>query len=312
MRVISDISAALSGGAACLPPAAVAVGLFDGVHRGHRALLDLTRREASRRGLTAAVLTFDDAPGLKPGAARICPLDVRLSLLRDAGMDAAVVLPFPSLRDLSPEAFVREVLTGALAARLALVGYNFRFGKGAEGDADTLAALMHRAGGEAVCLPGVTLPDGSPVSSSRIREAIAAGDMPLAAELLGRPYSLTLPTVHGKALGRTVGLPTVNGAVPEGLLLPGRGVYAGEAIVFGHAYPAVTNVGTRPTVSGEGVSVETHIIGFSGDLYGTAPTVRLFAYLRGERKFASLDDLKNEITRNIEEAKRIWLERGRA
>ena len=104
----------------------------------------------------------------------------------------------------------------------------------------------------------------------------------------------------------------MNGAVPEGLLLPGRGVYAGEAIVFGHAYPAVTNVGTRPTVSGEGVSVETHVIGFSGDLYGTAPTVRLFAYLRGERKFASLDDLKNEITRNIEEATRRWLERGRA
>lgn len=312
MRVITDISAARGGGAPCLPPSAVAVGLFDGVHRGHCALLELTRREASRRGLTAAVLTFDDAPGLKPGTARITPLPERLALLRDAGMDAAVVLPFPSVRDLSPEAFVREVLTGALAAHLAVVGYNFRFGKDAAGDAAVLAARMKAAGGEALCLAGVTLADGTPVSSSRIREAIALGDMPRAAELLGRPYSLTLPTVHGKALGRTVGLPTVNGAIPEGLLLPKRGVYAGEAIVFGHAYPAVTNVGTRPTVSGEGVSVETHIIGFSGDLYGAAPTIRLFTYLRDERRFASLDELKNVITQNIEEAKRIWLEHGRA
>ena len=150
MQILSDCFHSTGATVPCLPPSAVAVGLFDGVHRGHRALLGLARREASRRGLTAAVLTFDDAPGLKPGTARITPLPERLALLRDAGMDAAVVLPFPSVRDLSPEAFVREVLTGALAAHLAVVGYNFRFGKDAAGDAAVLAARMKAAGGEAL------------------------------------------------------------------------------------------------------------------------------------------------------------------
>ena len=296
----------------CLPPSAVAIGVFDGVHRGHRALLDLTRREASRRGQSAAVLTFDDDPALKPGAAHITTLEERLTLLRDAGMDAAVVLPFPAVRDMSPETFVREVLTGTLAARLALVGYNFRFGRGAVAGADTLGTLMRQCGGDALCLPQQTLADGSPVSASRVRAAVGAGDMPLAAALLARPYALTLPVVHGRALGRTLGLPTINQEIPPGLLLPKRGVYAGEAIVFGRSFPAVTNVGTRPTVSGEGLSLETHIIGFSGDLYGESPTVRLFSYLRPERKFASLDELKDEILQNMKEAKTRWLKYGRA
>lgn len=312
MQIISDVSVWAKKGGSPLPPSAVAVGLFDGVHRGHRALLSLCRREASRRGLSAVVLTFDDDPGLKPGAARITTLPERLALFRDTGMDAAVVLSFSAVRDMTPEAFTERILTGALSARLAVVGYNFRFGRGAAAGAEELAALMRRAGGDALCLPPETLPDGSPVSSSRVREAVAAGDMPLAAALLGRPYSLTLPVIHGRAIGRTVGLPTVNQEIPAGLLLPKRGVYAGETLVFGRAYPAVTNVGTRPTVSGEGLSLETHIIGFSGDLYGETPTVRLFSYLRGERKFASLDDLKTEILHNIEEAKTIWLAHGHA
>lgn len=312
MQIITDISLSTPVGSPCLGTSAVAIGLFDGVHRGHLALLSLTRREAFLRGLKAVVLTFDDDPALKPGAARITTLAERLSLFRSVGMDAAVVLPFSSVKDMTPAAFVREILAGTLAARVAVVGYNFRFGSGAAAGADELSSLLRVHGGEVLCLPPQALADGTPLSSSRVREAVAAGDMPLVASLLGRPYSLTLPVIHGRALGRTVGLPTINQEIPKGLLLPRRGVYAGEVTVFGNSFPAVTNVGLRPTVSGEGLSLETHIIGFSGDLYGDSPTVRLFSYLRPERKFASLDELKTEILHNIEEAKAIWQERGLA
>ena len=142
MQIISDVSVWAKKGGSPLPPSAVAVGLFDGVHRGHRALLSLCRREASRRGLSAVVLTFDDDPGLKPGAARITTLPERLALFRDTGMDAAVILPFSAVRDMTPEAFTERILTGALSARLAVVGYNFRFGRGAAAGAEELAALM--------------------------------------------------------------------------------------------------------------------------------------------------------------------------
>lgn len=295
-----------------LPPSAVAIGLFDGIHRGHLALLAATRRAAAARGLSAVVLTFDDDPALKPSVPRILSLEDRLRGFRDAGMETAVVLPFSAVRDMSPEAFVEDVLLHRLGARLAVVGYNFRFGRGGAATAEDLSTLLRAAGADAIALPAVTCRDGSPVSSSRIRAAVEAGDLPLATELLGHPFSLTLPVVHGRALGRTIGIPTVNQAIPCGALLPKRGVYATEAIVFGRAYPAVTNVGMRPTVSGDRLSVETHIVGFSGDLYGTRPTVRFLSFLRAERKFPSLEALQAEILQNTEEAKRIWQENGRA
>lgn len=295
-----------------LSPSAVAIGLFDGIHRGHLALLAAAKRAAAAQGLSAVVLTFDDDPALKPNVPRILSLEDRLCGFRDAGMAAAVVLPFSAVRDMTPEVFVGDVLLHRLGARLAVVGYNFRFGRGGAATEEDLTALLRAAGADALALPAVTSKDGSPVSSSRIRAAVEAGDLPLAAELLGRPFSLRLPVVHGRALGRTIGLPTINQEISCGALLPKRGVYVTEAIVFGRAYPAVTNVGTRPTVSGERLSVETHIVGFSGDLYGTCPTVRFLSFLRAERKFPSLEALQAEILQNIEEAKRIWQENGRA
>lgn len=309
MQIYDAASSSLS---ISLSPSAVAIGLFDGIHRGHLALLEATRRAASERGLSATVLTFDDDPALKPSAPRILSLPDRLRGFRDAGMGAVVVLPFSAVRDMTPEAFVEGVLLRSLGARLAVVGYNFRFGRGGAATADDLTALLRAAGADAIALPAVTCRDGSPVSSSRIRAAVEAGDLPLAAELLGRPFSLTLPVLHGQALGRTIGLPTANQEIPRGALVPKRGVYATEALVFGRAYPAVTNVGTRPTVLGDRLSVETHIIGFSGDLYGDCPTIRFLAYLREERRFPSLTALRAEILQNITEAKHIWQENGRA
>ena len=303
----------LTGGEALpsLPPTVTAIGFFDGVHAGHRALLSAAREEAEKRGVSPSVLTFDDDPALKPSAPRLTDLETRLGLFSDCGAAAAFVMDFSAVRDLTPAAFVGDILLSRLHTTLAVAGFNFRFGRGAAGDAEVLVSLMRAGGGDARILPPATLPDGTVISSSRVRDALLAGDPALAQALLGRPYSFTLPVVHGRAIGRTLGIPTVNQTFPGGLLIPRFGVYAAACRVGETRYPAVTNIGRRPTVPGEGVVAETHLIGYSGDLYGDDLTVELFKYLREEKKFDSLDALRAQIQTNIEEVKAVWQENGR-
>lgn len=285
-------------------PLAIAIGNFDGVHIGHRALLDRVCRETERLrreipGMATAVWCFRDPPAAylpEKTAPQLVTLGEKLALFADAGIDYCILGDFAALCDYSPERFVREILIDTCDCRLIVCGFNFSFGAKGAGKAEDLKALFP---GRCAIVPPVCL-DGETVSSTAIRAEIAAGNVERAHQMLGRPYSVCLPIVHGKALGRTLGVPTVNQCFPAGHIIPAFGVYATMAVVDGCFYPAVTNVGIRPTVDdGNAVSCESHLLDYSGDLYGRDVSVRFYTYLRGERRFDSLDALRDAITGDI-------------
>ena len=249
----------------------VALGTFDGVHVGHRAIVAAAKKESTVLGTDTAVLIFSASPH---GAGCILPLDDRLREFRALGVNLAVVCDFDELRALTPEAFVSEILLDKLGAVAVFAGYNYRFGAKAAGDTDRLRALCAAHGIACGVTPCVEL-CGAPVSSTRIRALLAAGDVGTAGVLLGFRYYLRGEVLHGKQLGRTLGMPTVNQRFADGCVTPAHGVYYTTAEIDGRIYPAVSNVGTRPTVSaGDAVDLETHILHYSGDLYGKTVTVR--------------------------------------
>lgn len=276
---------------------AIALGNFDGVHIGHRALF-----AALGDGMPRAVFTFADLrrEGL------ICPLSERLALIRECGVRFALVCDFAEVRSLSPERFA-ELLFCDLGVKRAVCGYNFTFGDGGRATADALAALASERGAEAVKVGAVEL-GSEPVSSTRIRGLIRSGDMTGAAQLLGRPYGFSLPVVHGRRLGSARGYPTVNQLIPECLESPRFGVYASRCHVRGRVFGAVTNIGVRPTVDGESLSAETHIFDCSEDLYGENVRVELLAFLREERRFSSVDELFGQIARDADRARALLAE----
>lgn len=283
----------------------VALGFFDGVHRGHTAVLEAAAARARALGLSFLVYTFAMADAPKADAPLLSTDAERAALFASIGADYCVFDIFSAARTTPPERFVREALCQTLGARLAVVGEDFRFGYRAAGDAALLCTLMAECGGEALVIPPVSL-GGAPISSSRIRAALASGDVTEAAALLGRPYALTLPVCHGKALGRTIGFPTANQALPDGRALPADGVYVTECTTAdGRTVRGVTDIGLRPTVSGRKRRMETHLIDFSGDLYGAPLTVGFLARLRGEAAFPTLSALTEQIKNDVKEA-RAW------
>ncbi len=291
---------------AWVPPeggAAVAVGVFDGVHRGHQAVLaGLARRAAELGGLVTTVLTFDRHPleVIAPDRAPrlLTTPQRRAELLAAAGVERLAVLTFDErVRGMTPEDFAADVLVGALGASLVTVGADFRFGKDRSGDVTELKELGLGLGYyvEEVDLLG----DGAPVSSTRIRAAVAVGDVAAAAAQLGRPFELAGEVVEGDRRGATIGFPTANLALAENLLLPARGVYAAWAAVGADAHQAVVNVGVRPTFGGERETVEAHLLDFAGDLYGQVLRLRFVARLRDERRFDGVDELAAQIGRDV-------------
>jgi riboflavin kinase/FMN adenylyltransferase len=278
------------------PGPVVAIGNFDGVHAGHRAVLRRLDAHARALGAPTCVLTFEPAPTavLAPGRhqPRILQVDERVRRLTEAGVDIVIVEPFDlRFADHSAEWFAKQLLGNTLHARGVVVGYDFRFGKGRVGDAAALRAW----------LPGITVDEvaahevgGEPVSSSRIRRLVAAGAVEDATALLGRPHFLQGPVVHGDHRGRTIGFPTANVA-NRVELLPAAGVYATRTTVRGETHPSVTNIGVRPTFAGSEPRVESHLFDFAGDLYGEEIRVDLVARLREERRFASVDALVAQI-----------------
>jgi riboflavin kinase/FMN adenylyltransferase len=290
-----------------VPSTVTALGFFDGVHLGHRALLERAVADANRLGCASAVLTFDDDdPLYKPSAPRLTDTQTRLSLIADCGIQYAFVFSFERIRALSPADFVRDVLVGQCHTRLAECGFNFRFGKNAAGDADTLRRLMSAAGGEARTVEAQRTAAGELISSSAVRAALERGDMQTVTEMLGREYSLTLPVLHGKELGRTIGLPTINQSFPPHFAIPAYGVYAATCEIDGVSLPAVTNVGVRPTVGGSSVNCESHILNYSGWLYGKTVRLTLHRHVRPEIKFDSLTALKAQIEKDICEVKKEY------
>ena len=264
---------------------AVAIGTFDGVHRGHRAVIE----EAKASGLRSVVVTFHPHPRSVLGyeVSLLATLERRIELIERIGPDELVVVPFtPELSRLDPERFVRGVL-GPLGARVVVAGEGFRFGSGRRGD----LALLRRLGLDVRPVP---LVEG--VSSSRIRELLADGDVAEAARLLGRPPELEGTVVAGDQRGGTLGFPTANLAVEPGLLVPAHGIYAGAA----RGHRAAISVGINPHYGGRERKVEAYLLDFAGDLYGEHLRLELWTRLRDERAFASEAELVQQMTRDIE------------
>ena len=286
----------------------VALGFFDGVHAGHRELLLRTVKEAEKRGLSALVLTFSEEGSamLKSDKKRIFTEEQRLTAFKEIGIRYALLLNFMRVRDMASEDFVREVIVGECNARLAVCGFNFRYGRGAEGNAQTLSQSMAELGRECIVCEPYTYGQ-LPISSSRIREAVERGDMQSAREMLGHNFYIEGEVYHGKALARSLGVPTANFVYPQSSVCARHGVYAATVELDGVKYSAVTNIGVRPTVDdGEFVNCETHIIDYEGDLYGRFIRVELCGFLREERRFDSIDELREQIEKDRKEAVK-WL-----
>ncbi len=280
-----------------------ALGFFDGVHLGHQALLRESRALATEYGCRAGVVTFAGHPDtlvLGNTPALINTQADRERLLKKQGIDTVICLPFDEdLMKMPWQDFFKLLTTEYLAAGL-VVGDDFRFGYRGQGTAEKLKAACSDAGLPCSVIPQQRLA-GVVISSTHIRGLIEAGDMETAAKYLGHPHILTETVVSGQKLGRTLGIPTANLHLPNGLVVPKFGVYACRAVVDGKVYPAVTNVGTRPTVSGQGVTVEPWILDFDGDLYGKKLTLKFYKFLRPEKKFDTLEDLKEQIQQDATE-----------
>ena len=284
------------------PPAfsVLCLGNFDGVHIGHRALIEKTmqnktRLEDSFSGVKSGAWLFA-APPMPSKKASLTTLEEKLAHFAALGLDLAFLADFSEMKDLSPSDFVENVLKDECRCIYAVCGFNFRFAKGASGNADTLCELMNGRGETVGC---VSL-DGEPVSSSAIRTLLSEGDAEKAARMLGEPFALTATVLHGKALGKNLGVPTVNQRFGESAIRPMDGVYISRTFVEGVPFPSVSNVGTRPTVeNGATVNCETHILGYDGDLYGRELKVEFLKRLRGEIRFSSVDALKEQLKNDI-------------
>ena len=282
-----------------------ALGFFDGVHIGHAALLRQCRAMAEGRGCEAGVVTFGSHPdtlvsGSTPPLINT-PRDREKLLRENFSMDTVITLPFDAhMREMPWQDFL-DMLRREGAAGF-VCGEDFRFGYRGQGSAALLKGYCEQRGLAGAVVPEQTI-DGIRVSSTYIRTRIQSGDMATAVKFLGHPHILTGPVLHGHQLGRRLGIPTANLALPQGLAVPRYGVYACRCLVEGRSYSAVTNVGTRPTVDGRGVTVEPWILDYEGDLYEREITLEFHRFLRPERKFDTLQELKAEILRNAEQTR---------
>ena len=282
-----------------------ALGFFDGVHLGHQALLTECKALASRTGSRPCVVTFDTHPqtlvsGIAPMLINT-PHD-RRCLLEQFGMARVETLHFDEqTRNMPWQDFFRY-LTEELNAAGLVCGNDFRFGRKGEGNAALLETACSTYGIPCVVVPEQAI-DGIRISSTYIRELLESGEVENATEFLGHPHVLTGTVVSGRKLGRTIGIPTANLELPEGLVVPKFGVYACKAFIEGKEFLAVTNIGTRPTVGGHHVTVEPWILDFAGDLYGKELTLAFYSFLRPEQKFDSLEELKAEIQKNAEKTR---------
>lgn len=306
-RILADLGRALRS-------PAVAIGNFDGVHLGHRALLERAKQVALSEGGEAVALTFDPhparffAPRLAPPM--LAPLERRIELLHDAGAEVVLVEPFTAdFAALSAESFVEQVLAKDVGARHVVVGADFSFGKDRRGNAEVLANLGQGLGMGLSVVPQVAA-NGLVCSSTKIREFVLEGRLEGACLLLGRPFEIDGTVVHGAGRGRTLGVPTAN-VGHEGEILPKPGVYAGRASRIGGNTPwfaAAISIGNNPTFAAKGepeLLIEAHLLDFTGDLYDARMRLAFIARIREQRRFASVDELVAEIGRDIARVREI-------
>ena len=303
MEIIRDL-----GALARHPYPVTAIGNFDGVHLGHRAILKAAIDHARAAGGTAFALTFDPLPAKLLAPARaprlILTPDDKLETLRLSGIDGVIVLDFTlELSLLSPRDFVRDCLRGKIGVREVVVGHSVNFGHNRAGNAAMMVELGREFGFDTEVVGPFKI-GGIEVSSTKVREAIAAGDLRGAARLLGRYHFLRGPVVRGRERGRTIGFPTANLA-SETECIPPDGVYATRVILDDGAYPAIANIGMRPTFSESERSIEAHIFDFTRDIYGVRIKLELVERIRAERKFDNADALKAQIALDLSKVREI-------
>jgi riboflavin kinase/FMN adenylyltransferase len=274
---------------------AVALGVFDGVHIGHQTLIRDAVEAAHDEGVSCCVVTFDRDPDqvVTPGCAapQLTTLDDKLALIAELGPDVVLVVPFDStLAAVSPESFIDDVLMRMLTPRIVIVGEDFRFGARAAGDVSTLKACGAQDGFEVIAHE-LVMRDGAPVTSTRIRALVAAGDVASAATLLGRPHRLSGVVVGGRSRGRRLGAPTANLSFDDRMALPGPGVYAARVLHGTDAYRAAVSVGLPPTFTDAMSRFEAHLLDFDGDLYGAALVVEFIERIGEHHRYASEDSL---------------------
>ena len=290
---------------------AVAIGYFDGFHLGHMTVLRTALAEAEAYSLQPALLSFDMSAlrAAGKGGADLFPPQRKQQWAEDLGFCHYIEASFGDICDMSAEEFVENVLTHrCLGAAVVVCGDDFRFGKGRSGDVKTLQRLCGPHGIRVIAAASFAL-DGEAVSTTRIKKLVEAGDMPAVAKLLGRSYDIYGEVIHGNSMGHRMGFPTANVALPQNTVLPRRGVYLSQTYVDGCWHRSITNIGTRPTVTEDLQPVsETHIVDYTGDLYGRHVQVRLLRFLRPEQKFESAEQLQETVLQNVETARTTVLE----
>ena len=291
-------------------PVVVALGNFDGVHLGHQEVLRRAVEEGRRRGMKVVAATFHPHPRTVLGAGDppklLTPLGLRREMLLGYGADEVWVIPFDvALSGKSSEQFVKDVLIGEGGAGVVVVGENFRFGHKAAGHFSDLLRFMREAGGTAVGVRVRAGGMGVGISSTRIRALISGGEVSEAAGLLGRPYVLRGEVVLGDKRGRSIGFPTANVLPDADAVIPARGVYAGFVSFGEEEYAACTNIGVAPTFGRTESRVEAHLLDFEGDLYGRVVDVSFLRRIREERRFSGVEELTEQIRRDVEEARVI-------
>jgi riboflavin kinase/FMN adenylyltransferase len=291
--------------------AVLTIGTFDGVHLGHRTILDELKRHAAALEGESVVVTFEPHPRqvLQPDVPIriLTPLEDKLDLLHEAGVERVAVIPFTrEFAQLSAEDYVRHFLVEQFHPAAVVIGYDHRFGHDRRGDMALLETLGKQQGFTVYEIPPKMIADAT-VSSTKIRNALLAGDVTLAAEMLGRNYCITGTVVHGEKLGRQLGYPTANIAPKhEAQLIPAQGIYAVYVSVHGNTYPAMLSIGTRPTINDAGMlSIEAYLFDFDQDIYDAAVAVRFVRRMRDELKFDSLDALKEALKEDERVARNI-------
>lgn len=309
MKIIRDSDAET------IDASVLTTGAFDGVHLGHQTVINEVKRRAAAQGVKSVVVTFDVHPAVvvRPESAPkiLTRLPRKLELLESLGVDVVYVIEFDEARaSTSAEDFVSDVFVDRLNAREILVGSDFNFGKGREGTVDFLAERGRHYGFSVEGLDLIRASDDAtePVSSTAIRRALIGGQVETAAEMLGRPFEIHGTVTQGDQRGRTIGFPTANVILPNDMARPANGVYAcWYTTPSGDVYPAAVNVGVRPTFyeSADAAVLEAHLLGFEGNLYDQVARVQFMQFLRSERRFNGIDELKKQLDLDIVEARNV-------
>ena len=300
MKLITDLKQN------CLEPASVALGCFDGIHLGHQAVIGCAVADKPN-GLTPSVFTFQENP-LQVLTGNTVPTllapDTRNQIFEEIGVEQVFMPSFREVMNLEAEAFVHTVLKQYCKAEKVYCGFNFHFGKGGKAGSEELKQFGEKYGIEVTVVQAVSLQEGVPISSTQIRHYLQNGQTEMAAKMLGRHFCYQFPVIEGNKMGRTMGFPTINQAMPPNFVKPKRGVYASlVTLENGTVYYGVTNIGVKPTVGDDYVvASETWIPYFSGNLYGTSPIIELIHYIREEQKFSNLQVLGEQIHRDKEQA----------